>query len=270
MDMPLIVDSHCHLDFDGLRQRLPEVLGRARDHGVGLIVTIGTRVRQFDATRALAEAHEEVWCSVGTHPHNAAEEADVGLDEYVRLASHPKVVAIGEAGLDYHYDFAPRDVQQRVFRTQIAAARLTGLPLVVHSREAEEDTIAVLESEREQGEYTPLLHCFSSSSMLAERGLKIGAYVSFSGMITFKGADEIRAVARLVPLDRLLVETDAPYLAPAPYRGRPNEPAFVVQTLERLAVVKGVTVETMARLSSANFFRLFRKVVRPAAYEDAA
>ena len=211
-----------------------------------------------------------MWCSVGTHPHNAAEEADVGLDEYVRLASHPKVVAIGEAGLDYHYDFAPRDVQQRVFRTQIAAARLTGLPLVVHSREAEEDTIAVLESEREQGEYTPLLHCFSSSSMLAERGLKIGAYVSFSGMITFKGADEIRAVARLVPLDRLLVETDAPYLAPAPYRGRPNEPAFVVHTLERLAVVKDVTVETMARLSSANFFRLFRKVVRPAAYEDAS
>jgi TatD DNase family protein len=248
MDMPLIVDSHCHLDFDGLRQRLPEVLGRARDHGVGLIVTIGTRVRQFDATRALAEAHDEVWCSLGTHPHNAA----------------------GEAGLDYHYDFAPRDVQQRVFRTQIAAARLTGLPLVVHSRQAEVDTIAVLESEREQGDYTPLLHCFSSSRMLAERGLEIGAYVSFSGMITFKGADEIRAVARLVPLDRLLVETDAPYLAPAPYRGKPNEPAFVVHTLERLAAVKDVTVETMARQSSENFFRLFRKVIRPAAYGDAS
>jgi len=268
MDMPLIVDSHCHLDFDGLRQRLPEVLARARDHGVGLIVTIGTRVRQFDATRALAEAYDEVWCSVGTHPHNAAEEADVGLDEYVRLAAHPKVVAIGEAGLDYHYDFAPREVQQRVFRTQVAAARLTGLPLVVHSREAEEDTIAVLESEREQGDYTPLLHCFSSRRILAERGLRIGAYVSFSGILTFKGADEIRDVARLVPLDRLLVETDAPYLAPAPYRGKPNEPAFVVHTLERLAAIKDVTVKDMARISSANFFRLFAKVVRPAAYED--
>ena len=258
MDMPLVVDSHCHLDFDGLRQRLPEVLARARDHGVGLIVTIGTRVRQFDATRALAEAHDEVWCSVGTHPHNAAEEADVGLDEYVRLAAHPKVVAIGEAGLDYHYDFAPREVQQRVFRTQVAAARLTGLPLVVHSREAEEDTIAVLESEREQGDYTPLLHCFSSRRILAERGLRIGAYVSFSGILTFKGADEIRDVARLVPLDRLLVETDAPYLAPVPHRGRRNEPAWVRDVAESVATVRGEPFEAIAVATTANARRLFR------------
>jgi TatD DNase family protein len=270
MDMPLVVDSHCHLDFEGLRERLPEVLARARDHGVRLVVTIGTRVRQFAATRMLAEAHDEVWCTVGTHPHNAAEEADVALDDYVSLASHPKVVAIGEAGLDYHYDFAPRDVQQAVFRTQVAAARLTGLPLVVHSRDAEEDTIAVLESEREQGAYTPLLHCYSSRPILAERGLAIGAYVSFSGMITFKGADEIREVARRVPLDRLLVETDAPYLAPVPYRGKPNEPAHVVHTLERLALVKGVSVEEMARQTSENFFRLFGKVKRPPAYEEGS
>jgi TatD DNase family protein len=270
MDMPLIVDSHCHLDFEGLRERLPEVLARARDHGVGLVVTIGTRVRQFDVVRALAEAHDEVWCTVGTHPHNAAEEADVGLDEYVELASHPKVVAIGEAGLDYHYDFAPRGVQQAVFRTQVAAARLTGLPLVVHSRDAEEDTIAVLESEREQGAYTPLLHCYSSRPILAERGLVIGAHVSFSGMITFKGAEEIREVARRVPLDRLLVETDAPYLAPVPYRGKTNEPAYVVHTLERLADIKMVSIEALARQTSENFFRLFAKVIRPPAYGQAS
>jgi TatD DNase family protein len=227
------------------------------------MLSIGTRVRKFDQVLAVAEAHDNVFCTVGTHPHNAAEEPDVTVQDLIALARHPRVVGIGEAGLDYHYDHSPRDAQARSFRVHIHAARETGLPLVIHSRDAEADTAAILEDEMAKGAFRPLLHCFSSRVELAERGLKLGAHVSFSGILTYKNAEDIRAAARQVPTDRLLVETDAPYLAPVPYRGKTNEPAFVVRTLEKLAEVKGVTPAEMAALTSRNFFALFDKVPKP-------
>jgi TatD DNase family protein len=258
-----VVDSHCHLDFPGLSEDLAQVIARADKAGVRLMLSIGTRVRKFHQILAIAERHAHVFCTVGTHPHNAAEEPDVTADELVRLARHPKVVGIGEAGLDYHYDHSPRDQQAKSFRIHIEAARETGLPLVIHSREAEADTAATLEEEMAKGVFKPLLHCFSSKAELAERGLKLGAYVSFSGILTYKNAEDIRDVARHVPYDRLLVETDAPYLAPVPYRGKTNEPAFVVKTLEKLAEVKDMTSTDMAVTTSRNFFTLFDKVPKP-------
>ncbi|MGE0213091.1 MAG: TatD family hydrolase [Parvibaculaceae bacterium] len=265
-----IVDSHCHLDYPGLAERLPEVIAAARAADVYLMVSISTRMSSFPQVLAMAEKHPEIYCSVGVHPHNAAEEPDVTVEDFLKATEHPKVVAIGEAGLDYHYDHAPRDVQAKSFRTQIAAARTAGLPLIVHSREAEDDTARILEEEMGQGAFTPLLHCFSSKPVLAVRGLAIGAYVSFSGILTFRNAEDIRAAARLAPQDRVLVETDAPYLAPVPHRGKANEPAFTVHTLERLAEVKGVSRDAMARATSDNFFRLFSKVPRPEAFRAAA
>ncbi|MGE0008241.1 MAG: TatD family hydrolase [Parvibaculaceae bacterium] len=258
-----IVDSHCHLDYPGLAEDLARVIARAEAAGVGLMLSIGTRVRKFDQVLAVAEAHDDVFCTVGTHPHNAAEEPDVTTRDLIALARHPRVVGIGEAGLDYHYDHSPRDAQARSFRVHIHAARETGLPLVIHSRDAEADTAAILEEEMAKGAFRPLLHCFSSRVELAERGLTLGAHVSFSGILTYKNAEDIRAAARQVPTDRLLVETDAPYLAPVPHRGKTNEPAFVVKTLEKLAEVKGVTPAEMAALTSRNFFALFDKVPKP-------
>jgi TatD DNase family protein len=265
-----VVDSHCHLDYKGLVEDLPGVLARAEAAGVGLMLTIGTRVKRFQAILDIAAAHENVWCTVGTHPHHAAEEPDVTVRDLVEQAGHPKVVGIGEAGLDYHYDFSPRDVQARSFRVHIAAARETGLPLVIHSRKAEADTAAILEDEMGKGAFQPLLHCFTSARELADRGLALGAYVSFSGILTYKNAEDIRDIAKDVPSDRLLVETDAPYLAPVPHRGKPNEPAYVVRTLEKLAEVRSAPVAEMARVTSDNFFRLFGKVARPAAFAKAA
>jgi TatD DNase family protein len=228
------------------------------------MVSIGTRVHRFDQILAIAERHANVFCTVGTHPHNAAEEPDVTVEQLVKLSRHPKVVGIGEAGLDYHYDYSPRDAQAAGFRVHIVAARETGLPLIIHSRSAEEDTAAILEEETKRGAFKPLLHCFSSKIDLARRGLALGAYVSFSGILTYKNAEDIRATAAEVPLDRLLVETDAPYLAPAPYRGKTNEPAFVVKTLEKLAEVRNVTPDAMAATTSANFHALFTKVPKSA------
>jgi TatD DNase family protein len=265
-----VVDSHCHLDYDGLAERLPDVLRRAEEAGVGLMVSIGTRVHRFDRLLRLSEEYSNVFCTVGTHPHHAAEEPDVTTLQLIDFAAHPRVVGIGEAGLDYHYDFSPREAQAAGFRVHIAAARETGLPLVIHSREAEEDTAAILEDEMQQGAFRPLLHCFTSKLDLAERGLALGAYVSFSGILTYKSAEEIRSVASYVPLDRLLVETDAPYLAPVPYRGKTNEPAFVVKTLEQLASIKGETPAAMAAITNRNFFTLFDKVPMPASYSEAA
>jgi TatD DNase family protein len=258
-----VIDSHCHLDYPGLAEDLPAVIARAEGAGVRLMLTIGTRVKKFDQVLALAERHNNVFCTVGTHPHNAAEEPEVTTEELTQLARHPKVVGIGEAGLDYHYDHSPRDQQAKSFRVHIAAARETGLPLVIHSREAEADTAAILEEEMKEGAFKPLLHCFSSKQELAERGLKLGAYVSFSGILTYKNAEDIRVTARQVPMDRLLVETDAPYLAPVPHRGKTNEPAFVVKTLEKLAEVKDVTPAEMAAMTSRNFLVLFDKVPKP-------
>jgi TatD DNase family protein len=258
-----IVDSHCHLDYEGLVENIDSVLERARAEDVRLVVSIGTRVRKFERLLRLAEQYPEVWCTVGTHPHNAHEELDVTAGDLVNLAAHPKVVGIGEAGLDYHYDLSPRADQATGFRTHIEAARRSGLPLVIHSREAEADTAAILEDEMAKGAFKPLLHCFTSKEELARRGLALGAYVSFSGILTYKNAPDLRAVAAAVPMDRLLVETDAPYLAPVPFRGKTNEPSFVVKTLEQLAEVKTVSSEVMARQTTENFFRLFTKVSKP-------
>ena len=242
---------------------MPEVLGNADAAGVGLMVSISTRVRKFERLLHIALENTNVFCTVGTHPHHAHEELDITVADLVELAKHPKVVGIGEAGLDYHYDLSPRPAQEQGFRTHIAAARETGLPLVIHAREADTDVANILEEEMKKGAFKPLLHCFTSSMELARRGLVIGAYVSFSGILTYRNAENLRTVAAEVPMDRLLVETDAPYLAPVPYRGKSNEPAYVVKTLEQLAAVKGVAVDVMAKTTNDNFFRLFSKVPRP-------
>ncbi len=265
-----VVDSHCHLDFDSLYMDIENVLARARDENVRLMVSISSRVRKFDRIIGLVEKYPQVWCTIGTHPHNAHEELDVTARQLVDIASHPRIVGIGEAGLDYHYDLSPREAQAKGFRVHIEAARETGLPIVIHSREAEEDTATILEQEMARGAFKPLLHCFTSKQELADRSLAIGAYVSFSGILTYKSAQDIRDTAATVPLDRLLVETDAPYLAPVPFRGKSNEPAFVTKTLAQLAAVKSVSVEDMARITTENFFTLFSKVKRPEEVSRAA
>ena len=260
----MLVDSHCHLDFPHLSDQMDDVLARAKDAGIETLVTICTRVRKFEAVLAIAEAHDNIFCSVGTHPHNADEERDITLEEIVLLARHPKVVAIGEAGLDYHYDNAPRADQEKGFRTHIAAARETGLPLVIHTRDADEDTACILEQEMAAGSFTAVLHCFTAGAELARRGVELGLYVSFSGVLTFKKSDALREIAAGIPMDRLLVETDAPYLSPEPMRGRKNEPANVVHTAAKLAEVKGVSKDAIARVTTANFHRLFSTVPSPA------
>lgn len=266
MRRSLIVDSHCHLDYDGLADNLPAMLQRCETSGVGLVLSISSRVKQFPRLLAIAERYENVFCTVGTHPHNAHEELDVGIAELVRLARHPKVVGIGEVGLDYHYDLAPREAQMQGFRNHIAAARETGLPLVIHTREAEDDTARVLEEEMANGQFKALLHCFTSKQWLAERAVELGLMVSFSGILTYKNAEDLRVTAKALPADRLLVETDAPFLAPVPFRGKDNEPSFVVKTLEQMAAVRGSTPDEMAKITSDNFFRHFSKVPRPARF----
>lgn len=258
----MLVDHHCHLDFPQLHDRLDDVLARARNADVGLMVTISTKIRQFDKLTTIVEANPEIYCSVGTHPHYADTELDIPVGEIVRLSAHPKCVAIGEAGLDYHYDKAPREAQAEGFRNHIAAARETGLPLVIHARDADEDTATILEEEMAKGPFTAVLHCFTAGRELAERGLALGLYVSFSGVITFKNSQELRDIARDVPADRLLVETDAPYLAPVPFRGKPNEPAYVAHTAKVLADVKGMSTDELAVQTTENFFRLYSKVPR--------
>ena len=260
----MLVDSHCHLDFPDFDAERDEIIARARAAGVGVMVTISTRVRKFDQIRAIAETYDNVWCSVGTHPHNAGEETDVTTADLVRLAEHEKVVAIGEAGLDYFYDKAPREAQAEGLRRHIAAARETGLPLVIHSRDADEDMARILTEETEKGAFPALLHCFSSGRDLALTGIDLGLYVSFSGILTFKRSEELRAIAAELPADRLLVETDAPYLAPQPWRGKRNEPAYVAHTNKVLAEARDVPEDEMARQTTENFFRLFSRVKRPA------
>jgi len=260
----VLVDSHCHLDFDGLRQDLDGVLARADAAGVGTMVTICTRVTEFERVLRIAEEHERVWCSVGIHPHNAESEPETSAEELMRLAEHPKVVGIGETGLDYYYNHSPHDVQRRAFREHIRASRETGLPLIIHSRDADEDMAVILEEESGRGAFPILLHCFSSGPDLARRALALGGYISLSGIITFKKAEELRAIASDVPFTRLLVETDSPYLAPVPHRGHTNEPAFVRHTAERLAEIKNVPLEQIETATTTNFFELFKKVERPA------
>ncbi|RWD95202.1 TatD family hydrolase [Mesorhizobium sp.] len=259
----MLVDSHCHLDFPDFAEERAAIVARALAAGIGRMVTISTRVKRFQQIIEIAETFNEVYCSVGTHPHQAAEELDVTADELVRLSSHPKVVAIGEAGLDYFYDHAPREAQAQGFRTHIAAARRTGLPLVIHSRDADDDMAAILEDETGKGAFPFILHCFSSGRRLAEVGVALGGYVSFSGILTFKNSTELRAIAADVPHDRLLVETDAPYLAPVPHRGKRNEPAFVTNTAKVLAETIGVSEAEIADITTENVFRLFTKMPRP-------
>jgi TatD DNase family protein len=257
----MLVDSHCHLDFPDFATERGAIIARARSAGVEAMLTIGTRLDEFPGVRSIAEAHEEVWCSVGAHPHEAKDHAELVPEELIALTAHPKVVGIGETGLDFHYDLSPRDTQERVFRTHIAAARATGLPLVIHAREADREVARILDEERPP---PGVMHCFSSGRALAEAALSLGFYISISGIVTFRNAEDLRSIVRDVPLDRLLVETDAPYLAPVPYRGKRNEPAFVAATAAAVADLKGVEPEALATATSANFFRLFAKVRPPA------
>lgn len=255
-----IIDSHCHLDFPDFAETLDDVVMRARAAGVSRMVTISTRVAKGAAYQALAERFDDVYFTIGTHPHQAAEEAETDVEAVRRFARHPKCVGIGEAGLDYHYAYAPQQVAERVFRAHIGLARELDLPLVIHAREADEDMARILREEMGQGRFRALLHCFTSSRALAETGLELGLYLSFSGVITFKNSADLRAIARDAPLDRVLVETDAPYLAPTPHRGRRNEPAFVVETAKVLAEAKGVSFEEVSRATSANTFAIFDKM----------
>jgi TatD DNase family protein len=257
---PRITDSHCHLDFPDFAEEIEAVVARAEAAGVARMITIATRVKKIATYRALAERFPNVWFSAGTHPHNAAEETDVTLAELLAAADHPKCVAIGEGGLDYHYDKSPRDLQAASFRLQIEAARQTGLPLVIHARAADGDMIAILEEEMARGRFTAVLHCFSSGAELARRGVALGLYLSFSGILTFKNSEEIRAIAAEAPEDRLLVETDAPYLAPMPHRGKRNEPAYTAHTAAVLASLRGKPLEAFAPVLEANTDRLFAKL----------
>jgi TatD DNase family protein len=256
----LLIDTHCHLDFPDFQTERDDIVARAMDAGVGQMITISTKVRKFDSIRSIAETYGNVFCSVGTHPHSAADEPDIAIETLIDLSRHPKCVAIGEAGLDYHYDYAPRDVQAIVFRNHIAAARQTGLPLVIHSRSADEDMAAILTEETVKGAFPFLLHCFSSGPELARVGVELGGYVSFSGILTFPKSIDIRDIARTIPHDRLLVETDAPYLAPKKWRGKRNEPSYVVNTAEILGETLGLSYDDVAKLTTANAFRCFAKM----------
>ena len=261
----MLVDSHCHLDFPDFAAELDAVVARAAAAGVGHMVTISTRVRRHAGLLAIAERFPNVTCSVGTHPHHAHEELDITAADLVERGRHPKVVAIGEAGLDYHYDFSPRDAQEQGFRAHIAAAREAGLPLVIHSREADDDTARILEEEMGKGAFTAVLHCFTGGPELARRAVALGCHIGFTGIVTFRNSQALREIAKAVPADRFLVETDSPYLAPLPYRGKRNEPAYVAEVATVLATVRGVSADEIARQTTDNFFKLFAKVPRDAA-----
>ena len=255
----MLVDSHCHLDFDVFDDDRAEALDRAAAAGVGRMVTICTRLSAFERVRALAREHGSVDCSVGIHPHNVEDEGIAETARLVALAAEPEVVGIGETGLDFYYDHSPRGDQRASFRNHIAAARETGLPLIVHTRDADDDTAAILAEEMEEGAFSGVIHCFSAGPALAETAIGLGLYISFSGIVTFKKSDELRRIAAEVPLERILVETDAPYLAPVPRRGKRNEPAFVAHTAATIAAVKDVDVDAISQQTTDNFFRLFRK-----------
>lgn len=256
----MLVDSHCHLDYPDFAADLDGTVARAAEAGVGIMVTIGTRLSQVDQVLAVAERFPNVYCTVGVHPHEAGSEPEVAAARLVGLADHPKVIGFGETGLDYFYDHSPRDRQRANFRTHIQAARLAGLPVVIHTRDADDETAAILVEEHAAGPFRGLIHCFSSGTQLAAKAMELGLYISLSGIITFNKADALRATIRDLPLDRLLVETDAPYLAPVPKRGKTNEPAFVAYTAAKLAALKGISSAEVATATTANFFRLFSKV----------
>lgn len=264
----MLVDSHCHLDFPDFAAELDAVVDRARAAGIGRLVTISTRVKRHAQVLAIAERFPEVFCSVGTHPNHAHEELDIDAKVLIGIAKHPKVVAIGEAGLDYFRNTSPRDAQAAGLRQHIAAARETGLPLVIHSRECDADMAQTLKEESGKGAFPAVLHCFTGGRDLAFTAIQLGHYVSFTGILTFKNSVALREIAAALPADRVMVETDAPYLAPGPYRGKRNEPSYVVETAKVLADARGVSLEEITRQTTENFFRLFNKV--PRALADAA
>jgi TatD DNase family protein len=258
----MLVDSHCHLDFPEFSAELDAVLGRARGAGVGHFLTIGTELAAFPQVRAIAESSVDIHCSVGVHPHSAEKEQLANQDVLLKESEHPKVVAFGESGLDFYYNNSPREEQIADFRIHIAAARDASLPLIVHTRDAEDDTIAILREEMDRGAFTGVIHCFTGTETLAREAVDLGFYISVSGIATFKKADALRTVIKDAPLERLLVETDSPYLAPQPHRGKRNEPSFVVHTAAMLAELKGVSVDVLAEATTENFFRLFSKANR--------
>ncbi|MCW5750837.1 MAG: TatD family hydrolase [Alphaproteobacteria bacterium] len=262
----MLVDSHCHLDFPEFADELDQIVARAGAAGIGSLVTICTKVSEFGRVRAIAERYENVWCSVGIHPHEAGTEPALDAERLVALARHAKVVGIGETGLDYYYEHSPREAQARSFRAHLHAARETGLPAIVHTRDAEDDTIRILREEHARGAFPGVIHCFTSSRRLAEAALALGLLVSVSGIVTFRNADVLRETVRDIPLGSLLVETDAPYLAPVPRRGRRNEPAFVAHTAAFLAGLKGVSMAELAEATTDNFFRLFSKARKPVSF----
>jgi len=259
----MLIDSHVNLHAPQFDEDRDQVIARAREAGVRLMVEISDRVSTFDRTHAVAMAHPDIWCTVGTHPHESKENPALTAAELVALAERPKVVGIGECGLDFHYDWSPREVQQQVFRVHVEAARQTGLPLVVHTREADEAMASILEEEHAKGPFKLLLHCYTSGPELAKKAAEMGAWFSVSGIATFKAAEDVRAVIRDMPADRIIVETDCPYLAPVPFRGRRNEPAYVVHVLDKLAEVRGWTREEAERRTEDAFFGLFDRIARP-------
>jgi len=259
----MIVDSHCHLNYKGLVERQDAVLANARAAGVGAMLNISTRENEWDDVVGLAETEADVWASVGIHPHEA--DAHIGVDtaKLVQRAAHPRVVGIGETGLDYYYDHSDRGQQRAGFREHIAAARTTGLPIIVHTRDAETDTADILRDEMGKGGFGGVIHCFTASADFARIALDLGLYVSLSGIVTFKNAHDLQAIAKWLPADRLLVETDAPFLAPVPHRGKPGEPAFVADTLAFVAALRGDKIDALSATTTDNFYRLFAKAVRP-------
>lgn len=255
----ILVDSHCHLNFPDFKEDLQDVINRARENGVRVMQTICTEVEEFDEVLAIAEQHDNIYCSVGVHPNESGEKKPADLKYLLDKAAHPKVIGIGETGLDYYYEHSDRLIQQESFRIHIDAARKSGLPLIVHTRDADSDTMDILEEEMNKGAFKGLIHCFTSSSELAERAIKLGFYISLSGIISFKSAENIRETVKTLPLERLLIETDAPFLAPLPHRGKRNEPSFVKHTNKKLAEIKNISEEECAGITTTNFFRLFDK-----------
>lgn len=255
----MLIDSHCHLNYDGLAEDQPAVLARAREAGVGAFLNISTRRSEWAAVVATAEREPDVWASIGIHPHEAEQHADLGEAALLEATGHPRVIGLGESGLDYYYDKSDRAVQRALFRTHIAVARQTGLPLIIHTRDAEEDTAAILAEEMEKGAFPALIHCFTASAEFGRKVLELGLTISLSGIVTFKNARDLQAFAPAIPADRLLVETDSPFLAPVPYRGKRCEPAYVRSTAEFVANLRGESLETLAERTTRNFYALFRK-----------
>lgn len=258
--LPMLIDSHCHLNYKGLIEQQAEVLERARAAGVSTMLNISTRESEWSDVIATAERNADVWATIGIHPHEADGHADIDTAKLIAAAQHPRVVGIGETGLDYYYDHSDRDQQRTSFRAHIAASRETRLPLIVHTRDAEEDTAEILRDEMAKGAFPGVIHCFTASDAFADTALSLGLYISISGIVTFKNAKALQATAARVPADRLLIETDSPFLAPVPHRGKPCEPAFVADTARFVAALRGVSVEELGAVTSANFRSLFSKV----------